>query len=165
MKKSILILTVILSQFHCAQVSFDGKKFLKDGQSYKSKNYRQVFTDPAALDLVKKGRTNKTVGDVFSGIGGFGMGLSLALIVSTPKERTYNLGYGYGSITQKTDNGARWTVFGISTGIALISIPFYVSAKKHFDKAIKTENGEPTTFKPYFKLGSEGDRLAVSYNF
>jgi hypothetical protein len=36
---------------------------------------------------VKKGRTNKTVGDVFSGIGGFGMGLSLALIVSTPKEK------------------------------------------------------------------------------
>lgn len=165
MKKSILILTVILSQFHFAQVSFDGKKFLKDGQSYKSKNYKQVFSDPVAQDYVKKARTNRVFGDVLGGIGGFGMGLSLGLIVSTPKERTYNLGYGYGSITQKTDNSARWTVFGISTGIALISIPFYVSAKKNIDKAVKTENGEATAFKPYFKLGSEGDRLAMSYNF
>jgi hypothetical protein len=55
MKKSILILTVILSQLSLAQVSFDGKKFLKDGQSYKSKNYKQVFVNPTALDFVKRG--------------------------------------------------------------------------------------------------------------
>jgi len=165
MKKSILILTIILSQLNLAQVSFDGKKFMKEGQSYKVKNYTQVLSNPVAQDFVKKGRTNKTFGDIFGGIGGFGMGLSLGLIVSTPKERTYNLGYGYGTITQKTDNSARWTVFGISTGLALVSIPFYISAKKNFDKAVKTENGEATAFKPFFKLGSEGNSLAMSYNF
>ncbi|QOW11022.1 hypothetical protein Q73A0000_11950 [Kaistella flava (ex Peng et al. 2021)] len=163
MKKILFFGAIFCFQSIFSQVTMAGNKLVKDGQSYKFSQYQQVFTNPVASDYFKQGRSNKTAGDVISSIGGFGMGLSLGLILSTPKEQSVSTPFG--SATVETDNSARWTVFGLSAGIALVSIPFYVGAKKNFNKAIETENGESTAFEPYFKLESAGNGLALSYHF
>lgn len=163
MKKILLLVVAMSFQNAFSQVSLSGNKLMKDGQSYKISEYNQVFTNPVATDYFKKGRSNKTAGDVISSIGGFGMGLSLGLLISTPKEQKVNTPMG--SATATTDNSARWTVFGVSTGIALASIPFYLGAKKNFNKALETENGDSVTFQPYFKLQTIGNGIALSYHF
>ena len=164
MKKILLLGLVFCFQIIFSQVALSGNRLVKDGQSYKFSEYQKVFSNPVANDYFKKGRSNKTAGDVISSIGGFGMGLSLGLIISSPKEQSVAIP-GYGSTTVKTDNSARWAVLGVSAGIALASIPFYLGAKKNFDKAIQTENGESTAFQPFFKLESAGTNLALSYHF
>ena len=163
MKKILFLGLLICFQSIFSQVSLSGNKLVKDGQTYKFSEYQKVFANPVASDYFKQGRTNKTAGDVISTIGGFGMGLSLGLIIGSPKEQSVSTPYG--STAVATDNSARWTVFGVSAGIALASIPFYLGAKKNFDKAIQAENGESTAFKPCFKLESAGNSLALSYNF
>lgn len=163
MNKFLFLGLALSFQSAFSQLSMSGTKLMKDGQSYKISEYNKVFSNPVATDYFKKGRSNKTAGDVISSIGGFGMGLSLGLIISTPKEQKVSTPYG--SATATTDNSARWTVLGVSAGIALASIPFYLGAKKNFDKAIQTENGESISFQPYFKLESAGNGLALSYHF
>ena len=163
MKKVLLLGLVFCFQSIFSQVALSGNKLVKDGQSYKFSEYQKVFSNPVANDYFKKGRSNKTAGDVISSIGGFGMGLSLGLIISSPKDQNVNTPNG--PVNAKTDNSARWTVLGVSAGIALVSIPFYLGAKKNFDKAIQTENEGSTAFQPYFKLQGAGNGLALSYNF
>lgn len=163
MKKILFLGLVLCFQSIFSQVSLSGNKLVKDGQYYKFSEYQKVFVNPVANDYFKQGRTNKTAADVISTIGGFGMGFSLGLIIASPKEQSVSTPYGSASVA--TDNSARWTVFAVSTGIALASIPFYLGAKKNFDKAIQTENGETNAFQPYFKLESAGNGLALSYNF
>ncbi|WP_374445607.1 hypothetical protein [Epilithonimonas sp.] len=164
MKKSILILTAIVSQLSFGQVSLEKNNLVKDGQKYKLSKYNQVLTNPQAIDYFKKGRTNKTFADIFAFSGGFGVGFGLVGALISPKEKTFTMPYG-GTSTIKNDSSGYWTVFGVGAGLAVISIPFYVSAKKNFDKAIKTENGETVAFKPYFRIESAGNGLAMSYNF
>lgn len=163
MKKILFLGLALTFQSAFSQVSMSGNKLEKNGQTYKISEYDKVFTNPVATDYFKKGRSNKTAGDVISSIGGFGMGLSLGLIISTPKDQKVSTPNG--SVTTTTDNSARWAVLGASAGIALVSIPFYLGAKKNFDKAIQNENGETTAFQPYFKLQSAGNGVALSYNF
>ncbi|MGL6038907.1 MAG: hypothetical protein ACRC0E_08475 [Soonwooa sp.] len=165
MKKTILLTVALLSQLHFGQVTFNNSKFEKNGIKYNISRYDQVFTNQEAKDFVKKGRTNKTVGDILAFTGGFGMGFSLSQILFSQSTKTVQLPFGETS-SIKTDNSARWTVFCVSTGIALISIPFYSGANKNFKKAVQIENGETTSsFQPYFKVESAGNALAVSYNF
>lgn len=163
MKKVLIFGAILCFQSIFSQVTMAGNKLMKNGQSYKYSEYQKVFTNPVAADYFKQGRSNKTAGDVISSIGGFGMGFSLGLIIGSPKEQSVNTPFG--SATVKTDNSARWAIFGLSTGVALASIPFYLGAKKNFDKAIQAEGDEPTAFQPYFKLESAGDGLALSSHF
>lgn len=164
MTKFLLLSLMLSCQSIFSQVTLSGNRLERDGQSYKFSQYEKAFSNPVASNFFKKGRANKTAGDVVSSIGGFGMGLSLGLILSSPKEQ--NVSYGpYGSGTVKTDNSSRWAVFGASAGIALVSIPFYIGAKKNFDKAIAAENTQSNAFHPYFKLNNTSDGLALSYHF
>ena len=164
MKKCVLLSVFALSFAANAQVSLQKTKLVKDGVKYKWSQYKSVFNSEESLQFAKKARTNKTYGDVLSSVGGFGIGFSLGLIIASPSQQHYSTPYG--SYYVKADNSARWTVFGISTGIALLSVPFYSGAKKNMEKAVKLENGESLTeFKPYFDFKSEGSALAVSYNF
>lgn len=149
-----------------AQVTFNGTRFEKNGTTYKISKYNEVFQNQESLNFVKKGRTNKTVGDVLAFTGGFGMGFSLGMILFNSKETTWQPTYLSQPVNYKTDNSARWTIFGVSTGIALLSIPFYSGANKNYKKAVAAENGETsTTFKPYFNVESAGSGIAMSYNF
>ena len=163
MKKVLFIGLVFCFQSLFSQVSLSGNKLVKDGQTYKLSQYEQVFSKAEASEYFKKGRSNKTAGDVISSIGGFGLGLSLGLIISSPKDQNVSTPNGPASV--KTDNSARWAVLGASAGIALASIPFYLGAKKNFDKAIQTENADTAVFQPFFKLENAGTSLALSYNF
>jgi len=163
MNKILLFSLVLCFQAMFSQTTLQQNKLVRDGARYKFSQYVQVLHKAEAQSYFKKGRANKTAGDIFAGAGGFGMGLSLALILSSPKEQTVSTPLGSGTVT--TDNSARWTVFGVSAGLALVSIPFYVSAKKNMDKAVQIENGEATAFEPYFKLEGTGNGVALSYNF
>lgn len=164
MKKILLLSAALLSQMNFAQVTFNGSKFEKNGAKFKISKYSEIFNNQEAIDFVKKGRTNKTVGDILAYTGGFGMGFSLGQILFNSSETRYYGPMG-GSYIVKSDNSARWTVFGVSAGIALLSIPFYSGAVKNFKKAVATENGETTAFQPYFKVESAGNGIAMNYNF
>ena len=164
MKKLLLLTTASCFQSAFSQVSMSGRKLSKEGQTYKITKYEQVFDNTEARNYFKNGRSNKTFGDILGTIGGVGMGFTLGQIISSPKETTVQGLFGT-TYVYKTDNSARWTVFGISAGIALASIPFYIGANKNFDKALKIENGESTAFQAYFKLETAGNGLAFSYNF
>ncbi len=163
MKKLLLLTVLFCTQSLFSQVSMNGRKLLKDGQPYKSSKYREVFSNPVAADYFKKGRANKTAAEIFSYFGGFGMGFSLGQIIASPKEHTIYTPYG--NFTSKTDNSARWTVFAVSAGVTLISLPFYLGMKKNFDKALATENEGTKAFQPYFKVENSGNGVALSYNF
>ncbi|PZU86968.1 MAG: hypothetical protein DI529_08025 [Chryseobacterium sp.] len=164
MKKSILFLILILSQMSFAQVSYEKTKLVKDGQKYNLSKYRQVFTNPQAIDYIKKGRTNKTFADIFAFSGGFGIGFGLVGALISPNEKTFSTPYGAGTV--KYDKSGYWTVFGVGAGLALISIPFHLGAEKNIKKAVEVENGgSDVAFQPYFKIESAGNGIAMSYNF
>lgn len=163
MKKLLLLTILLFAQSLFSQVSMQGKKLLKDGQTYKSSKYREVFSNPVAADYFKKGRANKTAAEIFSYFGGFGMGFSLGQIIASPKGSIIYTPYG--NFNTKTDNSARWTVFAVSAGVTLVSLPFYLGMKKNFDKAIATENEGTSAFQPYFKVENSGNGVALSYNF
>lgn len=164
MNKILLLVAMICFQSIFSQVSMSETKLLKEGNAYKFSKYKEVFSNQEAISTFKQGRTNKTIADVLAFTGGFGMGFSLVSIFTSPKERKMQDIFGT-SHTYKVDNSARWTVFGVSAGLAVLSIPLYVSFSKNSKKAIAIENGETTAFQPYFKLESAGNGMALSYNF
>lgn len=165
MKKIILLTTALLSQQYFSQVTFNGTKFEKNGTTYKLSKYNEVFKNQEAIDFVKKGRGNKTVGDIFAFTGGFGIGFGLVGALISPSESKVNMGY-MGTYAYKNDKSGYWTILGVGAGLALVSIPFYSGANKNFKKAVVAENGETSTaFKPYFNVESAGSGVAMSYNF
>lgn len=163
MKKIIITtLAILVSQMGFAQVSLNGNQLLKDGQSYRLKQYEQVFSNTDAKAYFKQARANKTAGDIISFTGGFGLGFGLAGVLFTPQYSTEKIsGQKF-----KNDKGGYWTMLGIGAGLIGVSIPFYVGYGKNASKAVAIENGtEPVSFKPYFKVESNGSNIALSYNF
>ncbi len=165
MKKIILLSIALCSQQFFSQVTFNGTKFEKNGTTYRLSKYNEVFKNKDAIDFVKKGKGNKTAGDIFAFTGGFGIGFGLVGALISPNKSTVNTGF-MGTYTYKNDKSGYWTIFGVGAGLALISIPFYSGASKNFKKAVVVENGETSTaFKPYFNIESAGSGIAMSYNF
>lgn len=160
MKKLLFLFAIFIFGFAFSQVSISGNKLLKDGQTYKMSQYKEVFKKQEALNYFQKARTNKTVGDIFAFTGGFGIGFGLAQALKGKK----NITTQYGTSTIEKPKGA-WTIVGIGAGLVGIGIPFALAAKKNADKAISVENGETTAFHPYFKIESVGTGVALSYNF
>ncbi len=163
MKKFTLVLACLAIQLSYSQVSIHKNRLVKNETEYKFSKYEEVFSNAEAKAYFKKARANKTTAEILSYTGGFGVGFSLAQIIGNTNNKTY--GSGPGSYTIKTDNSVRWTVFGISAGVALLSIPFYTGYVKNSEKAIQIENGETTAFQPYYKLETTGNGFALSYNF
>ena len=163
MKKLLFLSIIICSQNIFAQVTTEKNKLVKDGQTYKMSQYKEVFKNPEALSYFKKARTNNTVGSIFAGIGGGVMGFGLARALSGNKATVTT---NSGTQTVKQDTGGAWAAVGIGAGIVGIGIPFAIATAKNAKKAIEIENGGSTTgFQPYFKLESAGTGLALSYNF
>lgn len=163
MKKSIIFFAIFISGFSFSQVTLSGNKLMKDGQSYKFSEYKQVLTNAESQTLFKRARTNKTIGNIFGGIGGGLMGFGLARIIITPKETTYN--FNGTTSTVKNDKGPYWTTVGIGAVLVGLGIPFSISSQKNVEKAIALENGESVSFQPYFQLEGTGNGVALSYNF
>lgn len=163
MKKILLLSGLLFFQSVFSQVKLEGNKLIKDGQSYKISQYREVFSNAEAQTYFKKARTNSTVGSIFAGLGGGVMGFGLARALSGNKA---TVSTPHGTQTIKQDNGPAWTAVGIGAGIVGIGIPFAIAANKNAKKAIEIENGETgTAFQPYFRLESAGNGVAFSYNF
>lgn len=160
MKKLLFLFAIFSFGFAFSQVSMSGNKLLKDGQTYKMSEYKEVFKNQEAANYFAKARTNKTVGEIFAYTGGFCLGFGLAQALKGEKTVTTQFGT---SVVEKP-KGA-WTLVGIGAGLIGIGIPFAIGAKKNAQKAISIENGESTAFQPYFKLEPSGTGIALSYNF
>lgn len=159
MKKLLFLFAIFTFGFAFSQVSLNGNKLVKDGQTYKLSEYKQVFKNQEAANYFSKARTNNTVGSIFAYTGGFLIGFGLVPALKGNGTETRN------GVVYQRDPGSAWTVVGIGAGLVGIGIPFALAAKKNVDKAISVENGGVTAFKPYFKLESAGTGLALSYNF
>ena len=169
--KKILILTLFIGYASTQaqyKIEIKNNKLVRNQMEYKWSQAKVIMKNEEALNYVSKAKSNRTMGNIIASIGGFGIGYGLARVIAEPKEREVAL-YGpyYSSYaTVKTDVSKYWQVAGISAAISLISIPFYVGAKKNIEKAAKIENGENfAEFKPYFDVKSTGMGLAMSYNF
>lgn len=147
-----------------AQVKFEKNKLMKDGQTYKLKDYKEVFDIPEAENHFKKARTNSTVSQIFAASGGgfIGYGVSRLLLGDPPAQSP---SYSNPVVQKKRDKSGYWGLVGIGVGLVGIGIPFALSAEKNAKKAIAFENGETLAFQPHFKLETAGNGFALSYNF
>lgn len=165
MNKILLVFAIVFGQTVMAQVTLKGNRLRKDGVSYKFSQYQKVFTNAEAQAYFRKARTNKTVGEIISGIGGFGLGYGLA---SALHKREYVTNY-WGSPKVSETKGTGWGYVAIGGAFILGSIPFYIGTQNNVKKALAIENDEnpekATTFRPHFLLESTGTTVALSYHF
>lgn len=160
--KKILFLGLMMSfQAVFSQVSMEKNKLVKDGVQYKFSKYEDVFQNAEARTHFQKARTNKTVGEIFAYTGGFGLGFGIARLLSGGEKTVYVNGAPH---TTKM-KGEGWGFVAAGAGLIGVGIPFALAADKNARKAIALENGESTTFQPYFKVETAGNGLALSYNF
>jgi len=161
MKKLVVLSFMMLFQTAFSQVSVTKKgKLVKEGQEYRTSEYEKVFQNEQARLYFRKYRTNNTVSMIFGGIGGGCMGFGLARALSGG-DKTITDQYG---VKHKTETKG-WGLVGVGAGLVAIAIPFALSSKKNFYKALDAENGTSTAFKPYFKLEGNENGLALNYNF
>jgi len=78
MKNIIFFAMLFCFQNAFSQVSIEKNKLVKDGVKYKFSKYEEVFQNSEARVYFKKARTNKTAGEVFAYVGGFGLGFGIA---------------------------------------------------------------------------------------
>ena len=128
------------------------KAFILGDKTYKWSEYQQVFKKPEALELMKKARTNTTVGQIFATTGGFSIGWGLGMLISKSSNSTVS-------------KGKPTPFFLVGAGLVGIGIPFALTSDKQLKKAVSIENGESTAFQPYFKFETTGNGIALSYNF
>ncbi|MDH6251815.1 hypothetical protein M2347_001542 [Chryseobacterium sp. H1D6B] len=138
--------------------------FIKGGQSYKFSEYKKVFTNPQALEYMKKANSNSTLGQIFGFTGGAFMGFGIVKALQKDKVNYINYGYGTIALTQKRNQGG-WALAGIGAGVSVIGIVVSGKANKNLKKAVDTENGTVTANTAYYKVGFTGDGVALSYNF
>lgn len=163
MKKILLFTVLCLFQISFSQVSLDKNKLVKEGVKYKFSQYEEVLHNIEARDYFKKARANKTVGEAFTYLGGFGLGFGLAQALQS-EDKKINVNGTTQTVKVEKAKGA-WTIVGIGAGLVGIGIPFALAANKHAKRAMALENGEANAFQPHFKLESAGAGVALSYNF
>lgn len=161
MNKTILFSALIFSQFYFAQVSLEKNKLVKDGVRYKYSKYEEVFQNNEAKEYFKKSRTNGTVSEVFAYTGGGALGFGLATLITGKKNTITSNGVTYTKEAKKGGLG----ILLAGVGLIGVGIPFAIAADKNAKKAVELENGEITAFRPYFKVESAENGLALSYNF
>ena len=161
MRNLLLFFALLFMNFSFSQVSMKGDKFLKDGQTYKMKDYKTVFQNEEAKAYFAKAKTNSTVSQAFALVGGAAIGVGVTRAIMGPG-KAYDQ---YGRVIGKNEKPKfTWGLAGIGLGVVGIGIPFAIAAQKNVNKAISMENGE-TAFQPYFKLETGENGLALSYNF
>ncbi|KIA89254.1 hypothetical protein [Kaistella jeonii] len=164
MNKILLLGGMLCFQSLFSQVALSGNKLIKDGKTYKMYQYEQVFQKSEALENMKKARSNNTIASILGFGGGISLGFGIAQLIAHGKTRTAYDIFG-NPYTIKPDNNDAWILIGAGAGLIVIAIPLSAAGKKKVDQAIRIENGETTSFKPYFKIENSGNGLALSYNF
>lgn len=163
MKKLFVLFALSCYLISFGQVTLQGNRLVKDSTSYKLRQYKEVFTNRDAQQYFKKARTNKTVGSIFAYTGGFLMGFSAAKAIAEPKYKEWNTGFGI--VKVEGNRKMWWTYAAAGAGLAAVSIPFALGAKKNADKALEIENGAASAFQPYFKFETAGSSVSLSYHF
>lgn len=164
MKKIIYLYAILAFHLVFSQVSLSGNKLIKDGQTYKISHYRDVFSNEEARRYMKKARTNNTVAYILGFAGGASLGVSIPLMLKKKKEGVIMYG-PYGPVYGQVDGPYGYGYAIMGAGLIGAGIPFAIKANKNAKKAIQIENGEATAFKPYFKVETAGNGIALSYNF
>lgn len=136
--------------------------FIKGDQKFKFSEYKKVFTNPEALNYMKKANTNSTVSQIFGAIGGGFIGFGLAKQILRTKTAYHN------GVAYKVKDKSGWGLVGIGAGFVGIGIPFAISSGKNMKKAVDTQNqnpegGEAKTAS--YRLDITGNSIGLSYNF
>ncbi|NPA09597.1 MAG: hypothetical protein GXO46_11475 [Chlorobi bacterium] len=136
--------------------------FIKGDQKFKFSEYKKVFTNPEALNYMKKANTNSTVSQIFGAIGGGFIGFGLAKQILRTKTAYHN------GVAYEVKDKSGWGLVGIGAGFVGIGIPFAISSGKNLKKAVDTQNqnpegGEAKTAS--YRLDITGNSIGLSYNF
>lgn len=133
------------------------KFFIKDGESYRLKEYNQIFSNEEAIKHIQKARTNKGFAKALTYVGSFGIGYGVGMALSKQED-------GYGNKVHSNRNTG-WTIVGIGAGVTLTSIPLWMGFAKNVDKAIALENGETENVVSQLKLNVNKDGFGLAYQF
>lgn len=158
MKKSILTLVFVITTItFCNAQKIDIEKVF-GGYKYTQNDELKSIGDLAnimksnsdAFELMKKGRTNRSLSAVLGFAGG---GL---------------IGWPIGTALAGGD--ANWTMAGIGAGLIVIGIPISSSANKKINQAVELYNASlngtsQNHFKPEFKIIANTNGLGLSMNF
>ena len=136
--------------------------FIKNEETYRLNQYKQVFENPSAIKHIQKAYSNKTFGTIISTIGGFGIGFGTGMFIG-------NLGKGnsknpYEKITRKSNRESGLIYLGIGLGITATSIPLWIGFNKNIKKAVELEN-ETTTYSNSLNFNVNEDGYGLAFKF
>lgn len=130
---------------------FGGYKYTLEGKNMTMNNLVNVMkSNPEALKLIKKARSNNVIASILGGAGGALIGFPLGAAVAGGE--------------------ANWTLVGIGAGLVAVSIPISTGVNKTTKKAVELYNSSLTStsyyqFKPEFKIVANENGIGLSMNF
>lgn len=160
MRKGILLFCFVFASLSFAQVTADKRRLIKDGKTYRFKEYKQVFQNTEARRYFAQARTSSTIGVVLGTLGGAFVGAGLVQVIVQGSEKPH---YFNGTQVETKPN---WAPVWIGVGLIGVGFAATWSANKKAKKALNIENeGVGTAFQPHFKMEVGGNGIALSYNF
>ncbi|NND93517.1 MAG: hypothetical protein HKN45_01560 [Flavobacteriales bacterium] len=160
MRTFILLILVLLAASCLGQ---DRIEIRKPGQyfvnGFKKKNssineFMRASTETASL--WQRSKAPRTVGSILGFAGGFGLGWSLSNVIFQPR--------GKSKAAKELDEA----MLAIGIGATIVSIPFYVSANKRGDEAVRRYNSElveQDKSTSFWMISSRMSGISLSYNF
>ncbi len=158
MKNTILTLVLIITSFSLINAQkidiekvFGGFKYTQNEELISIGDLVTIMdNNTEALDILKKGRTNRS----FAGVLGFAGGALIGWPIGT------SLGGG----------DANWTLAGIGAGLVAISIPIATKSNKKINQAVELYNASLNGtsyngFNPEFNVIANANGVGFSMNF
>lgn len=148
---TIALLTFCNAQKIDIEKVFGGYKYTQNNTLMSIGDLASVMeSNTEAFEIMKKGRSNRSIAAVLSFAGGGLIGWPLGT----------SLGGG----------NANWTLAGIGAGVIAVAIPISLSANKKINQAIELYNASLNgssynNFKPEFKIISNTNGVGLSMNF
>lgn len=135
------------------ELGTSGKNFfIKDGESFKLNQYKEVFTNQEAIDRIRRARTNKTFASILTYTGSFCIGFGIGGALSNSE---YPL----------MEKSTGWAIAGGGAGLILSSIPLWMGYSKNIRKGIEIENGTTEEPTAQLKLNVNGNGVGLAYQF
>ena len=136
--------------------------FIKNGETFKLREYKQVFENPLAQKKIRKARANKSFGTIISVIGGFGIGYGAGMFVG-------NLSNGnpdnpWDKINAKSNREVGLIYMAMGLGVTATSIPLWIGYKKNIDKALDLEN-DTATYSNTLNFNINENGFGLAYKF
>ena len=158
MRSTILSLAFIISSFNFINAQkidvekvFGGFKYTQNEELISIGDLVAIMeNNTEALELIKKGRTNRS----FAGVLGFAGGALIGWPIGT------SIGGG----------DANWTLAGIGAGLVVVSIPVSSKSNKKINQAVELYNAalngtSYSNFNPEFNVIANTNGVGFSMNF